>query len=115
LPANLVVNRPSRLHFSRNAKEAENGPHMEFLRHPLYSILAVIVIGAVSGLLAQVVFYKTPKVGLPLAILAGIGAAFIGFHAAMLSNLATGVILMPFALALVVSAVASFALLRCTR
>jgi len=81
---------------------------MEFLRHPLYSILAVILIGAVSGALA----YWTaggPR-GAVVAVMAGIGAAFLGFHAAMLSNLATGVILMPFGVALVISLLASFAL-----
>jgi hypothetical protein len=36
--------------------------------------------------------------------------AFLGFHAAMLSNRATAVILMPFGVALVISLLASFAL-----
>jgi Na+/pantothenate symporter len=43
-------------------------------------------------------------------VLVGIGTAFLGFHAAMLSNLATGIILMPFTVALVVSLLTSFAL-----
>ena len=49
------------------------------------------------------------------AALVGIGAAFLGFHLAMLSNLATGVIIMPFAVALVVSLLVSFALRAGTR
>ncbi len=44
------------------------------------------------------------------AILAGIGAAFLGFHFAMLSNLATDVIPMPFAVAFMTALLASFAL-----
>ena len=39
----------------------------------------------------------------------GIGAAFLGFHGAMLSNLATGVNIMRFAVALVVALLVSFA------
>jgi uncharacterized membrane protein YeaQ/YmgE (transglycosylase-associated protein family) len=84
---------------------------MEFLRHPLYSILAVIVIGAVAGLLAHRSSKRSRTARAYLvAVLAGIGAAFLGFHAAMLSNRATGVVLMPFAAALVISLLASFAL-----
>ena len=85
---------------------------MEFLRHPLYSILAVILIGAVIGLLAQ----WTARGARPAlrertaAALIGVAAAFLGFHFAMLSNLATGVIIMPFAVASVVSLLVSFAL-----
>jgi hypothetical protein len=82
---------------------------MEVLRHPLYSILAVILIGVLAGALVHGSSGRSRK-GLPLALLAGIGAAFLGFHAAMLSNLATGVILMPFAVALVISLLACFAL-----
>jgi uncharacterized membrane protein YeaQ/YmgE (transglycosylase-associated protein family) len=84
---------------------------MEVLRHPLYSILAVIVIGAVAGLLAhrRSNGSRTARACL-VTVLAGIGAAFLGFHAAMLSNRATAVILMPFAVALVISLLASFAL-----
>jgi uncharacterized membrane protein YeaQ/YmgE (transglycosylase-associated protein family) len=84
---------------------------MEFLRHPLYSILAVIVIGAVAGLLAHRSSNcaRTARACL-VTVLAGIGAAFLGFHAAMLSNRLTGVILMPFAVALVIALLASFAL-----
>jgi hypothetical protein len=51
-----------------------------------------------------------PARRLAAAILIGIGAAFIGFHFAMLSNVATGVILFPFVVALIVAALASFAL-----
>jgi hypothetical protein len=84
---------------------------MEFLRHPLYSILAVIVIGAVSGALAHGRSGGSRTVrAVLLTVLAGMGAAFLGFHGAMLSNRATGVILMPFAVALVVSLLTSFAL-----
>ena len=84
---------------------------MEWLRHPLYSILAVIVIGAIAGLLAHGTSRgsRTARACLA-AVLAGMGAAFLGFHAAMLSNRATGVILMPFGVALVISLLASFAL-----
>jgi uncharacterized membrane protein YeaQ/YmgE (transglycosylase-associated protein family) len=84
---------------------------MEFLRHPLYSILAVILIGTIAGLLAHRSSSgsRTARACL-VAVLAGIGAAFLGFHAAMLSNRATAVILMPFGVALVISLLASFAL-----
>jgi Na+/pantothenate symporter len=84
---------------------------MEFLRHPLYSILAVIIIGAMSGALAHGTSgtWRAPRDVL-VAVLVGIGTAFLGFHAAMLSNLATGIILMPFTVALVVSLLTSFAL-----
>jgi len=89
---------------------------MEFLRHPLYSILAVIFIGALSGALARRFGRASVRTGgLAMAILAGIGAAFIGFHVAMLSNLLTGVILFPFAISLVVAGLASFALRRTAR
>jgi uncharacterized membrane protein YeaQ/YmgE (transglycosylase-associated protein family) len=87
---------------------------MEWLRHPLYSILAVIFIGAVSGALAHWTS-GTSRPALVVTVLAGIGAAFLGFHAAMLSNLATGVVLMPFAVALVISLLVSFALRNCAR
>ena len=83
---------------------------IEILRHPLYSILAVIFIGAVCGAGAHWLRSSTPKPRVVTAILAGIGAAFVGFHFAMLSNLATNVIWMPFAVALVVALCASFAL-----
>ena len=84
---------------------------MEWLRHPLYSILAVILIGAIAGGLAHrsASGSRTARACL-VAVLAGIGAAFLGFHAAMLSNRATGVVLMPFGAALVISLLASFAL-----
>jgi uncharacterized membrane protein YeaQ/YmgE (transglycosylase-associated protein family) len=84
---------------------------MEFLRHPLYSILAVILIGALCGALAHRL--GSPAAGvraLTLMILAGIGASFVGFHVAMLSNKFTGVILFPFAVSLVISGAVSFAL-----
>jgi uncharacterized membrane protein YeaQ/YmgE (transglycosylase-associated protein family) len=83
---------------------------MEFLRHPLYSILAVILIGALCGTLAHRLGRATGARATWLAILAGIGAAFVGFHAAMLSNKFTGVILFPFAVSFVVSGAVSFAL-----
>jgi hypothetical protein len=85
---------------------------MEFLRHPLYSILAVILLGALSGALAQWRGRDRPRAvrGWAVVLLVGIGAAFLGFHAAMLSNVATGVIVMPFAVALVISLAVSFAL-----
>ena len=87
---------------------------MEFLRHPLYSILAVILIGAGAGLLAQWTRAPAWRERVAAALI-GIAAAFLGFHFAMLSNLATGVIVMPFAVALVVSLLASFALRRGAR
>ena len=83
---------------------------MEFLLHPLYSILAVILIGALCGASAHWMRRRDGRLRAFTTILAGIGAAFLGFHFAMLSNLATGVILMPFAVALVVALLASFAL-----
>ena len=82
---------------------------MEILRHPLYSILAVILIGALSGAAAHWI-EGSPKPRVVVSILAGIGAAFLGFHFAMLSNLATDVILMPFGVALVVALLVSLAL-----
>ena len=93
-----------------DAAFAASAPSMEFLRHPLYSILAVILIGAVAGLLAQWTARGRALRERAAAALVGIGAAFLGFHFAMLSNLATGVIIMPFAVALVVSLLVSFAL-----
>jgi hypothetical protein len=85
---------------------------MELLRHPLYSILAVMLIGTTAGALAHWTAPRSRRTArtLLLAALAGMGAAFLGFHAAMLSNRATGLILMPFAVALVVSLLVSFAL-----
>lgn len=83
---------------------------MEILRHPLYSILAVILIGALSGAAAHWIAGGSPKPPVVVSILAAIGAAFLGFHFAMLSNLATDVVLMPFAVALVVALLVSFAL-----
>ena len=88
---------------------------MELLRHPLYSILAVILIGAVAGLLAQWTARRRALRERIAAALVGVAAAFLGFHFAMLSNLATGVIIMPFAVALVVSLLVSFALRGGTR
>jgi len=82
---------------------------MEILRHPLYSILAVILIGAICGAAA---YWMRPGLRLLTAILAGIGAAFLGFHVAMLSNLATNVIWMPFAVALVAALLATLALVK---
>ena len=84
---------------------------MEILRHPLYSVLAVILIGLLSAGLMQLARGSPRTIsGSGIAFLAGIGAAFIGFHFAMLANVATGVILLPFAAALVVSLAVSFAL-----
>jgi len=81
---------------------------MEILRHPLYSILAVIAIGAASGAAAHWLGGRSGK--LSTLIFAGIGAAFLGFHFAMLSNLATDIILMPFGVAVVGALLVSFAL-----
>ena len=85
---------------------------MEFLRHPLYSILAVILIGAACGAAARWFASRSRKPLVIVAMLAGIGAAFLGFHFAMLSNLATDVILMPFAISLVIALLASVAMAR---
>lgn len=80
---------------------------MEFLRDPLYSILAVIFIGALCGAAADL-SSRSPRKPRPfVALLAGTGAAFLGFHFAMLSNLATDVILMPFGVALFAALIAS--------
>lgn len=83
---------------------------MEILRHPLYSILAVIVIGAVCGAAAHCFGSYNARPRALILVLAGMGAAFLGFHFAMLSNVATDVIWMPFAVAFAVALVASFAL-----
>ena len=82
----------------------------EILRHPLYNILVVIFIGAACGAAAHCFASAITKLRVITTMLAGIGAAFLGFHFAMLSNLATGVIWMPFAIALVVALLASFGL-----
>ena len=73
---------------------------MELLRNPLYSILAVIVIGALCGAAADLTSKSARKPRPFVAVLAGIGAAFFGFHFAMLSNVRTDLILMPFGVAL---------------
>jgi uncharacterized membrane protein YeaQ/YmgE (transglycosylase-associated protein family) len=85
---------------------------MEFLRHPLYSILAVLLIGALCGALAYGCCEKSTRSarGWLVAVFVGLGAAYFGFHAAMLSNVATGIILMPFTVAFVISLLVSFAL-----
>ena len=52
---------------------------MEFLRDPLYSILAVIFIGALCGAAVDL-NSKSPRKPRPfVALLAGMGAAFYGF------------------------------------
>ena len=87
---------------------------MELLRDPLYSILAVIFIGALCGAAADV-SSKSPRKPRPfVALLAGMGAAFLGFHFAMLSNLATDVIIMPFAVALFGALIASLLMRKVT-
>jgi uncharacterized membrane protein YeaQ/YmgE (transglycosylase-associated protein family) len=83
---------------------------MEILRHPLYSILAVIFIGAVCGAAAHCLRSYSARPRALILVLAGIGAAFLGFHFAMLSNVATDVIWMPFSVAFAVALVASFVL-----
>jgi uncharacterized membrane protein YeaQ/YmgE (transglycosylase-associated protein family) len=84
---------------------------MEFLRHPSYSILAVVILGATCGMLARTRDATANQVRSHLrSMFVGIGAAFLGFHAAMLSNIATGVIVMPFVFAFAVSLAVSFAL-----
>jgi uncharacterized membrane protein YeaQ/YmgE (transglycosylase-associated protein family) len=83
---------------------------MEILRHPLYSILAVIFIGAVCGAAAHCLRSYSARPRALILVLAGIGAAFLGFHFAMLSNVATDVVWMPFAVAFAVALAASFAL-----
>jgi uncharacterized membrane protein YeaQ/YmgE (transglycosylase-associated protein family) len=83
---------------------------MEILRHPLYSVLAVIVIGAVCGAAAHCFGPDDARPRALVLVLAAIGAAFLGFHFAMLSNVATDVIWMPFSVAFAVALVASFVL-----
>jgi uncharacterized membrane protein YeaQ/YmgE (transglycosylase-associated protein family) len=73
---------------------------MSVLRHPLYSILAVIFIGVLCGALAHVIGRRR---GLPTSILVGLAGAFLGFHAAMLSNVATGIVVFPFVVTTIVS------------
>jgi hypothetical protein len=68
-----------------------------------------MLIGAVCGAGA---YWVRPGLRLLTAVLAGIGAAFLGFHFAMLSNLMTNVIWMPFAVALAVALLASLALAK---
>jgi uncharacterized membrane protein YeaQ/YmgE (transglycosylase-associated protein family) len=73
-----------------------------FLRHPLYSILAVILIGMLGGAIAH---YLTRRTGrLSTSILVGLAGAFLGFHAAMLSNAMTGMVIFPFIVTATVSA-----------
>ena len=87
---------------------------MELLRDPLYSILAVIFIGALCGAAADL-SSKSPRKPRPfVALLAGMGAAFLGFHFAMLSNLATDVIIMPFAVALFAALIGSLLMRKVT-
>lgn len=85
---------------------------MEILRHPLYSILAVLLIGVVCGLLAHGFRERNTRGGRALATrcMVGIAGAFIGFHAAMLSNQMTDVILMPFVVSFICAALAVWAL-----
>ncbi len=73
---------------------------MEFLRDPYYSIFAVILIGALCGAAADLTSRSSQKPRPFVSVLAGIGAAFLGFHVAMLSNARTDLILMPFEVAL---------------
>ena len=77
---------------------------MALLRHPLYSILVVIVIGVGCGLLARLIVARGPS-GETFAIsftamCVGLAGAFLGFHFAMLSNMATDQAMIPFIVAL---------------
>ena len=83
---------------------------MEILRHPGYSILAVLLIGVACGALAHALQGAGGGRVLATRIMVGIAGAFIGFHAGMLSNLMTSVILMPFAVALAGATLAVWAL-----
>jgi uncharacterized membrane protein YeaQ/YmgE (transglycosylase-associated protein family) len=74
---------------------------MSFLRHPLYSILAVILIGVLCGAVAQRIGRRSR---LLTSILVGLAGAFLGFHAAMLSNAMTDVVIFPFIVTAIVSA-----------
>ena len=73
---------------------------MAWLRHPLYSILVVIVIGVGCGVLVRLVVARDVNGGSFTAICVGLAGAFVGFHFAMLSNLATDQALVPFIVAL---------------
>ncbi len=89
---------------------------MAWLRHPFYSIATVVLIGVVSGLLAQaVVCRKRPAGKGPgpfTAACVGLAGAFLGFHLAMLSNLATDLALFPFIVTLAGSAIILWAWTR---
>jgi len=77
---------------------------MAWLRHPLYSILAVVLVGIVCGFFARGVVGRDRGAETFTAICVGLAGAFVGFHLAMLSNLATDQVLVPFIVAFVASA-----------
>ena len=78
---------------------------IEWLRHPLWSILTVPAIGIVAGLLFAVSARVRRRLGGRTAFVAltaaavGMAGAFIGFHAAMLSNMARDMAAFPFTVA----------------
>ncbi len=75
---------------------------MTFLRHPLYSILAVIFIWVLCGAIAHYLGRRTGR--LSTSILVGLAGAFLGFHAAMLSNAMTSMMIFPFIVTAIVAA-----------
>jgi uncharacterized membrane protein YeaQ/YmgE (transglycosylase-associated protein family) len=73
---------------------------MAWLRHPLYSILVVLLLGVAGGLVARSLMPRRPGegglyAGLTAACV-GLAGAFFGFHLTMLSNLATDQPAVPF-------------------
>jgi uncharacterized membrane protein YeaQ/YmgE (transglycosylase-associated protein family) len=82
---------------------------MDWLRHPFYSIATVVLIGVVSGLLAQALVRRQRAAGKDTGIFTaacvGLAGAFLGFHFAMLSNVATDQVLFPFIVAVIGSGV----------
>lgn len=81
---------------------------MEQLRDPAISIAAVLAIGILCGLAANAIApapaNPRPRKPWLTALLVGVAGSFIGFHGAMLANMATGAVLVPFASALTGSA-----------
>src|SRR5712675_1186253 len=88
-----------------DSRQSQNpGAPMVWLRHPLYSILVVVLIGVACGLLARRLSARESDAETFTAICVGLAGAFLGFHFAMLSNLATDQVLVPFIVALVTCA-----------
>jgi len=84
---------------------------MAWLRHPLYSIATVLAIGIACGWIGTILARRNRERAAAhydrfTAISVGLAGAFVGFHLAMLSNLATDQVLLPFLVALLLSALA---------